>query len=131
MTPNHPPDGLLRLDQRHLGAITLVHLISGIDDDVLADRALRCGSSTTLCGYTEWVSAEEPGLTLGWDWQLETHATAPRVVRLGMPRTNVLVLRGESDPLPWEQSLEVLASFIDAFDWNTPAFDAVCGRYAC
>lgn len=127
---NQTADGLLRVHQRKLDAMTLVHLISGIDDDVLAEGAPRCGGGTTLSGYTEWISADEPGLTLGWDWQLETHSSAPRVVRLGMPRTNVLVLRGEQDPLPWEQSLEVLASFIDAFDWNTPAFDAVCGRYA-
>lgn len=127
---NQPADGLLRLHQQQLSDMTLVHLISGVDDDVLAQGAVRCGASTTLSGYTEWVSAEEPGLTLGWDWQLDAQSTAPRVVRLGLPRTNVLVLRGEQDPLPWEQSLEVLASLIDAFDWNTPAFDAVCERYA-
>lgn len=129
-TPSN--DGLLRLQQGELSAMKLVHLISGIDDDAApATHSPRCGSSTTLSGYTEWVSAQEPNLTLGWDWQLETDPMSSRVVRLGLPRTNVLVVKGEHDPLPWETSLEVLASFIDSFDWNTPAFDAVCERYAC
>lgn len=126
----HINDGLLRLRQQDLGAIRLVHLISGIDDDSGDGSAPRCGASTTLSGYTEWVSTQEPNLTLGWDWQLETEASTARVVRLGLPRTNVLVVKNENDPLPWEKSLEVLASFIDNFDWNTPAFDAVCHRYA-
>ena len=124
------PDGLLRLRQQDLHDITLVHLMSGLDDGAEGDGASRCGAGTTLSGYTEWVSAQKPGLTLGWDWQLDAGPAATRVVRLGLPRTNVLVVRGEHEPLDWEESLEVLASFIDKFDWNTPAFDAVCERYA-
>ncbi|CAN5782833.1 hypothetical protein BH11PSE13_BH11PSE13_06380 [soil metagenome] len=62
---NQTADGLLRVHQRKLDAMTLVHLISGIDDDVLAEGAPRCGGGTTLSGYTEWISADEPGLTLG------------------------------------------------------------------
>jgi len=122
-------DGLLRLRQQDLGKLTLVHLISGIDDDFADQAATQCGASTTLSGYTEWISTQEPKLTLGWDWQLETRPASPRVVRQGLPRTNVLVVNGEQNPLPWDESLEVLASFIDNFDWHTPAFDAVCKRY--
>ncbi|MEJ8824956.1 DUF4902 domain-containing protein [Variovorax humicola] len=123
-------DGLLRLRQHDLDSLNLVHLISGIDEDLVDQAATPCGASTTLCGYTEWVSTQEPSVTLGWDWQLETRPTSSRVVRLGLPRTNVLVVSGERNPLPWEESLEVLASFIDNFDWNAPAFDAVCKRYS-
>ena len=127
---NHPADGLLRLHPQQLSDLTWVHLISGIDDDVLAESAVRCGASTTLSGYTEWISTEEPGVTLGWDWQLETRQASPQVVRQGLPRTNVVVVRAEHDPLPWDESLEVLANFIDTFDWKTRAFEAVCLRYS-
>jgi Domain of unknown function (DUF4902) len=123
-------DGLLRLRQQDLGSLTLIHLISGIDEDAVDQADTRCGAGTTLCGYTEWISTQEPNLTLGWDWHLDAHPAAPRVVRQGLPRTNVLVVSGEQNPLPWDESLEVLASFIDTFDWNTPAFDAVCKRYS-
>lgn len=124
-------DGLLRLSKHELDAMQLMHLISGLDDDEpdVCHKPL-CGESVALSGYTEWISAQEPRVTLGWDWQLDSSATSPRVVRLGLPRTNVLVVDNTQAPLPWDESLHVLASFIDTFDWNTPAFNAVCDRYS-
>ena len=123
-------DGLLRLREQDLRKINLVHLISGIDEEAAESDTPRCGGSTTLSGYTEWIASNEPNLTLGWDWQLDPAGDHSRVVRLGLPRTNVQLVSPGQDPLPWEQSLEVIASFIDTFDWNTPAFNAVCDRYA-
>ena len=122
-------DGLLRLRLQDLRNVELAHLISGIDDELADPGVSRCGASTTLSGYTEWISPQEARLTLGWDWQLDVSTAASRIVRLGLPRTNVLIVRSVQDPLPWEQSLGVLASFIDAFDWSAPAFNAVCERY--
>lgn len=124
-------DGLLRLGRQDLARMQLTHLISGLDEDAEPpDAPAVCGGGTSMCGYTEWVSAQEPRLTLGWDWHLDDNAPTPRVVRLGLPRTNVLVVDGADAPLPWNESLHVLATFIDTFDWNTPAFQAVCQRYA-
>jgi hypothetical protein len=124
-------DGLLRLGRQDLACMQLMHLISGLDDDVEpAEVAPVCGGNASMSGYTEWVSADEPRLTLGWDWHLDEGSSTPRVVRLGLPRTNVQVLDGADEPLPWNESLHVLATFIDTFDWNTPAFEAVCQRYA-
>ena len=123
-------DGLLHLRLQDLRTLHLVHLISGIDEDLADPGEPRCGASATLSGYTEWISPQEPRLTLGWDWQLDTGAAASRIVRLGLPRTNVLIMRGAQDPLRWEQSLDLLAAFIDEFDWSAQAFGAVCERYA-
>lgn len=126
-------DGLLRLCKQDLRAMQLTHLTSGLDDgetDFCDEAKPQCGESTALSGYTEWVSANEPRLTLGWDWHLDNSSATPRVVRQGLPRTNVLVLENSDTPLPWNESLNVLATFIDTFDWNTPAFNAVCQRYA-
>ena len=123
-------DGLLHLRLQDLRTLHLVHLISGIDEDLADPGEPRCGASATLSGYTEWISPQEPRLTLGWDWQLDTGAAASRIVRLGLPRTNVLIMRGAQDPLRWEQSLHLLAAFIDEFDWSASAFGAVCERYA-
>lgn len=124
-------DGLLRLRRCDLAGLQLTHLMSGLDEDASpTDAPTRCGGSTSICGYTEWVSMQEPRLTLGWDWHFDDGTAIPRVARLGLPRTNVLVLDGEQVPLPWNESLHVLAIFIDTFDWNTPAFQAICRRYA-
>ncbi|RYE42922.1 MAG: DUF4902 domain-containing protein [Hyphomicrobiales bacterium] len=123
-------EGLLRIRQQELKSLDLLHLISGIDDSGIDGGKHRCGSSTVLTGYTEWISAKEPRLTLGWDWQLDTTSAAAGVVRLGLPRTNVLVVREAHVPLSWDQSLEALALRIDELDWGGPAFRAVCERYA-
>ena len=123
-------EGLLRIRQREFKNLDLLHLISGIDDSVVDSSEHRCGSSTVLTGYTEWISAKEPRLTLGWDWQLDTTSIAPGVVRLGLPRTNVLIVPDAHVPLSWDQSLEALALCIDELDWGGPAFRAVCERYA-
>lgn len=124
-------DGLLRLGRQDLAGMKLTHLISGLDDDVeVAPRNPVCGGSASLCGYTEWIGTQEPKLTLGWDWHLDDAALAPRVIRYGLPRTNILVLDHRNEPLPWNESLHVLATFIDTFAWNTSAFQAVCRRYA-
>jgi len=118
-------DGYLRLKQGDLGHIPLQHLISNVDDEG-PGTAPRCGTAATLSGYTEWVSPTEPALSIGWDWEWRHAAGSPGVVRLGLPRTNILLVSEASVPLPWEDSLEMLARFIDAIDWQQPAFDAAC-----
>lgn len=122
-------DGLLRIRQRELDHLHLTHLVSGLDDDS-GSHAHACGAGIALSGYTEWVCPAQPLLSLGWDWQLEGTASPPRIRRLGLPRTNVLLLDRYRAALPWNESLQVLANFIDGFNWNTPAFRAVCERYA-
>lgn len=116
-------DGYLRLKPQELGSIPLQHLISNVDDEAVGEPPC-CGGTTTLSGYTEWVSPVEPALSIGWDWEWRAAPGASGVVRLGLPRTNILVVSETSVPLPWEDSLEVLASLIDAIDWQRPALDA-------
>lgn len=122
-------DGLLRLSRAALEQVRLTHLWSGLDDEAEAE-APRCGAASTLSGYTEWVSAQSSSLTLGWDWQLLPSPGQPRVVRLGLPRTNIQVLDECEQPLPWEDNLEVLAAYIDRIEWAEPAFGAVCARHS-
>lgn len=120
-------EGLLCMRRSDLDALQLTHLLSGMDDE---DAGIDgCGRATTLSGYTEWVSPQAATLTLGWDWELADGAGAPRVKRLGLPRTNIQVLDGVMRPLPWDDSLRVLADYIDSIEWASPAFEAVCQRH--
>lgn len=119
------PDGYLRLKTQELGRIPLQHLISDVDEDAV-DQEARCGAAATLSGYTEWTSPAEPSLSIGWDWEWKALPGATGVVRLGLPRTNILVVSDSSVPLPWEDSLEVLANLIDAIDWQRAALNAAC-----
>ena len=117
------PDGYLRLQTQELDRIALQHLISNVDDEVI-DPVQRCGGATSLSGYTEWVSPAEPALSIGWDWEWRGTPGQSEVVRLGLPRTNILVVSASSVPLTWDDSLQVLAHFIDAIDWQRAALDA-------
>ena len=117
------PDGFLRIQTQELGCIPLQHLISNLDEEP-SDGSQCCGAATTLSGYTEWVSPVEPALSIGWDWEWRGTPGESAVVRLGLPRTNILVISDASVPLPWEDSLQVLAHFIDAIDWQRAALDA-------
>lgn len=119
-------DGYLRLKTRELGRIPLEHLISNVDDEVVHAKPC-CGGATTLSGYTEWISPQEPSLSIGWDWEWRALPGASGMVRLGLPRTNILVVSEASVPLTWEDSLEVLAGFIDAIDWQRAALSAALG----
>ena len=120
---------LLQIRRGDLDQLQLTHLVSGLDDDS-GSHAPACGAGIALSGYTEWVCPAQPRLSLGWDWQLEGTASPPRIRRLGLPRTNVLLLDRDRAALPWNENLQVLANFIDGFNWNAPAFRAVCERYA-
>ena len=117
------PDGYLRLKARELDRIPLQHLISKVDDEAPSPLSC-CGAPTALSGYTEWVCPDEPALSIGWDWELRRGPGASGMVRLGLPRTNILLVSEASHPLQWEVSLEVLAHFVDAMDWQHAAFDA-------
>jgi hypothetical protein len=101
----------------------LQHLISNLDEDA-PDQQPRCGGTTVVSGYTEWVSPVEPALSIGWDWQWRAGPGTGGMVRLGLPRTNILVVSEASVPLAWESSLEVLASLVDGMDWQRVALDA-------
>ena len=115
------PDGYLRLQTQELGQIPLQHLISDVDE--LAAEP-RCGTTTSLSGFTEWVSPAEPSLSIGWDWEWKAVPGSSGMVRLGLPRTNILVVTENSVPLPWEENLQVVARLVDGIDWQRAALDS-------
>ena len=65
-------------------------------------------------------------LSIGWDWAWQSTPAGGGIVRQGLPRTNLLLVSDAQEPLPLEESLEVLARFIDAIDWQQPAWRAAC-----
>ncbi|RZL91505.1 MAG: DUF4902 domain-containing protein [Variovorax sp.] len=121
-------DGLLRLGLQALQNITLQHLMSGLDDGSVGQH--RCGAMTSVSGYTEWIGTQAPCLSLGWDWQLQTVGSEVRVVRIGSPRSNVIVLDDHGRPRPWPDCLAVLAEIVDALDWQSRVLEAIRTRYA-
>ncbi|HZX27654.1 MAG TPA: DUF4902 domain-containing protein, partial [Telluria sp.] len=81
-------DGLVVLTPAELAATAFLHLLSGVDDDRPADPD-HGATSTTITGYTEWLSTTEPVVTLGWDWQLSARDGLLQLCRIGPPRSNL------------------------------------------
>jgi hypothetical protein len=123
-------DGLLRLSIDELLSLPIQHLVSGVDTDpVCASTACvqACGRETVISGYTEWVSASLPAVSIGWDWQLQTSAAQQplRCSRLGHPRTNVMLVYAAGGDTGWDKNLELLSTVVDALPWQDRLVRAV------
>jgi hypothetical protein len=111
-------DGRVRISLDELLVAPISHLITVVDAE--PDEAPpRCGSVTTLSGYTEWGVLSQPGISIGWDWLWEgTTPVGAGWVRAGLPRTNLLLVDERGADLDWTRSLQVLATVVDAIPWR-------------
>lgn len=124
------PDGLLRLSLDELLSLPIEHLVSGVDTELAGacPVALReCGRQTVISGYTEWVSASSPAVSIGWDWQLQLSQAQQTFewARLGQPRTNVMLVYAAGGDTGWIKNLELLTTVVDALPWQDHLVRAV------
>lgn len=122
-------DGLIRLTVDQLLSTPLEHLVSGVDPDTFAPAAV-CGTQTSLSGYTEWISTQDPTISIGWDWRLQTLATGVRWVRVGLPRSNLMLTQDTGADASWHGNLEILGTVVDALAWREVLPQVVAARYA-
>ena len=125
--PSISADSYIRLTLEQLQAVRLEHLISDID----ADRPPAGGAATAtaISGYTEWASAEVPRVSLGWDWELAPYEGGLRPRRLGLPRSNVMLVDAAGADLGPAASDAALARLVDQMDWQRAAWDDVSARH--
>jgi hypothetical protein len=117
------PDGYVRLTPEQFQAIPLVHLLSGLDPD--EPLPLHEGASQTdISGYTEWVSETAPIITLGWDWRMEGSSGQTRYLRMGLPRSNIMLMDNLWRDLGPATTAKLLEEAIDKMAWQ-----AVIQRY--
>ncbi|HEX5357100.1 MAG TPA: DUF4902 domain-containing protein [Aquabacterium sp.] len=107
-------DGFVRLSLDEMLSMRLQHLLCGIDGDVTT----RCGTVTSISGYTEWVGITDPQVSLGWDWRLETINGVVRYVRVGLPRSNVMLIDERHLDYGWQRNFQTLATVVDALQWR-------------
>jgi hypothetical protein len=122
-------DGYVRLTFACLKDTPLVHLLSGLDEKPpeLSQRGINvCGIS----GYTEWVSTTTPVITIGWDWQIDISHNRYRYVRVGPPRTNIMLLDSMQHDLAPLDNARLLEVVIDAIGWQGETSKYINARYA-
>ncbi|MGO3130285.1 MAG: DUF4902 domain-containing protein [Alcaligenes sp.] len=119
-------DGFLRIPLDELLSIPLAHLVSGLDEEEPHDLQ-RCGAVTSIEGYTEWVSEDtQTPISLGWDWRLDRLGNGEvTCVRVGLPRSNVMLVDGSNQDYGWDRNLRALASVVDALSWSEQTRSAV------
>lgn len=109
-------DGFLRLSLDAILGVPLEHFLSGTDRDPRGHA--HCGMPTIICGYSEWVSHTTPRLSLGWDWHLSCAQGLLGLVRVGLPRSNVMLIDRHGVDYGWQHNLEILGTVVDALPWR-------------
>ncbi len=122
-------DGYVRLTLKTFLVTPLVHLVSGLDEDSPAPSQ-EGGSLARISGYTEWVSASTPIITLGWDWWLDVSQGQTVYVRLSAPRSNVMLVDAMQRDLGSAQTSVLLEAAIDEFAWREEVQKQIVTRYA-
>lgn len=113
-------DGYIRLSFARLQTITLVHLISGLDENI--PKIAHCGAMPTeITGYTEWATNVAPTITIGWDWQMDADCNRILLRRISEPRSNILLQDAAGMDVGPEKTIIMLEAFIDGIDWSQEA----------
>lgn len=83
---------------------------------------------TAILGYSEWICNAKPGLSLGWDWRL-SYASGPLgLVRVGSPRSNIMLIDRHGVDYGWQRNLDILSTVIDALPWRRDTTQALALR---
>lgn len=117
-------DGYIRLTPEQFEALRFEHLLSGIEHDP-SSLQNECGASTTIFGYTEWISSTSPVISLGWDWNLHGQNRKAYCVHSGDVRSNVMFVDNHEKDLGLEQTNLLLERWLSSFDWSPRVLDSL------
>ena len=110
-------DGYIRVQRDVLGSLQLVHLVSGLSDEVVpAGHRARIGTGTS--GYTEWVTPSTPAISIGWEWVACATDGGPVPRRGGQPYGNVMIVDGQGQDLGADRSAYLLCEVADRLAWQ-------------
>lgn len=122
--------GYIRLSVPELRKVSLLHLISGMDEDGHGQD--HAGAvPTAITGYTEWVSRDCPPITVGWDWEMLAQHTSVRLRRVSSASSNVMLQNVEQVDLGPAKTALLLEDFIDGIEWQSETLEHIGIRYTC
>ena len=123
-------DGYVRFLFAEIWNISLKHLISGMDQDVPSEVS-GGARPTSITGYTEWVSLQKSnaGITIGWDWQMSATSGITKLIRIGGPRSNIMLQNCDCKDVGYEQTMEQLGVYVDKLDWQSIVLSYLVASY--
>jgi len=122
-------DGYMRLTFEEFQQISLVHLISGLDED---NHALLQEGATfsAVTGYTEWVSTARPVISIGWDWMFQSsQVEGVYYKRTSKPRSNLMLVDAQQRDLGPTKATGLIETIVDEIGWQIVVQDYISTRY--
>ena len=105
-------DGFVRMNFTDLMKESLSHLIS-IKEEIKVSEPF-----TTIFGYTEWISVTVPIISVGWDWKMSYDDRFVKIVKVGQPRSNVMLLDYMKCDIGLDHTESLMGQKIDTIGWE-------------
>jgi hypothetical protein len=105
-------DGFVRMVFDDLLKTSLSHLIS------ITEETRFSAPDTHIFGYTEWVSLTTPVISVGWDWKLSHDDRFIKIVRIGQPRSNLMLMDFTQDDIGLDNTEALINQKIDMIAWE-------------
>jgi len=116
-------DGYIRLRREVLEQIRLIHLVSGLDEE---EGQVACGAvHSDIRGYTEWVSASVPAVSVGWDWHLDMLARPVTAVCSETPRSNLMLVDEHGGDAGLDHTARCLKAWVETLEWKSVVLTAI------
>ncbi|MCZ3203559.1 DUF4902 domain-containing protein [Acinetobacter baumannii] len=100
----------------------------GIRSTTYPSYALNLAQLGALCisnlcatkpyGFTEWATSQTPALSTGWDWELIENNGITTVKRVGLPRSNIMIVDVSGMDIGFDINETLLEKKIDTLFWE-------------
>lgn len=105
-------DGFIRMNENQLMNYPLQHLISIVESTQIED------SQILYYGFTEWVTSLTPALSTGWDWEFIEYNGIRSIKRIGLPRSNIMLVDVSGTDIGFEVTETLIEKKIDTLFWE-------------
>ncbi|MBN6518436.1 MULTISPECIES: DUF4902 domain-containing protein [Acinetobacter] len=105
-------DGFIRLNENQLMNYPLQHLISIVESTQIED------SQILYYGFTEWATSLTPALSTGWDWEFIEYNGITSIKRIGLPRSNIMLVDVSGTDIGFEVTETLIEKKIDTLFWE-------------
>ncbi|AIL79897.1 hypothetical protein APD02_01305 [Acinetobacter baumannii] len=100
------------MNENQLMSYPLQHIISTVES-----RHTEA-SQIFYYGFTEWATSQTPALSTGWDWELIENNGITTVKRVGLPRSNIMIVDVSGMDIGFDINETLLEKKIDTLFWE-------------